>query len=158
MIRGRVAHITCARNLRSIRKRGILGNADGTLSSGCGFASNSYFRLRNHVSLFDGRTCPPDVFANEWMKCGPHLALSSCSYRIAILFLHANSYSALVPWTAWKDEEAWSQKIVPHIECGHPAPVPPSAIEEVVVVRSRPRSMNSFCRAIAKLSKTLPPR
>jgi hypothetical protein len=138
LVRGRVLHITCARNVSSILKAGgILGNMDGRFTTSFGSAINGFFRRRNMVSVFDYRSVSDARFEAAWGDCGPHIALRTCRYSIALLFVAPAFHDALVSWTTWKQEEAWEEMIVPDVEAGYPAVLPIAAIEDILEVRTR---------------------
>jgi hypothetical protein len=49
----------------------------------------------------------------------------------------------LVSWQQWKQEEAWSEQMVPHVEAGHPGPIPLNLINEIICVE-KDDDPNSF--------------
>lgn len=138
MVRERILHITCTRNLRSIISDGrVSGNANGSLPSSFGSSRNGFFRRRNAISVFDYRGLSDEAFYDAWCKCGPLTALPKCGYKIAALFLAENVYSQLISWRLWHKEQAYEQMVVPQVEFGYPAPLPLTAIEEILEVRTR---------------------
>jgi hypothetical protein len=138
IVRGRVVHITCARNLRPILKAGaVSGNSDGRLKSSFGSSANGFFRQRNAVSVFDYRSVSNAEFEDAWCKCGPLTAFPKCAWRLALLFLEPEHCNVLQGWQSWHREQAWEQMLVPDVEAGYPAPLPISAIEEILEVRTR---------------------
>ena len=138
IVRGRVLHITCSGNLPSILAGGaVSGNADGHLASSFGSSDNGFFRSRNVISVFDYRSVSDAEFEDAWSKCGPFRALQKCGYRIALLFVDQPNHDCLISWKQWQKEQAWEQMLVPYVEAGYPAPLPLSAIEEIIEVRTR---------------------
>ena len=53
---------------------------------------------------------------------------------MTVLFLCPSQFSNLIPWHKWKEEEAWSERVVPHVEAGYPGAVCLSHITEQLVV------------------------
>jgi hypothetical protein len=41
-------------------------------------------------------------------------------------------YDALVPWTLWKDEEAWGDQVVPYVEAGYRGSISIDLIDEII--------------------------
>lgn len=138
IVRERVLHITCTSNLQSILADGkVSGNANGRLSSSFGSSSNGFFRCRNAVSVFDYRSVPDDKFEDAWSKCSPLTALRNCNFKIALLFLAQESYEHLINWRRWHDDQSYEQMLVPYVEAGYSAPMPLSAIDEILEIRTR---------------------
>jgi len=52
-------------------------------------------------------------------------------------------YAALIPWTRWKEEEAWSDQVVPYVEAGYPGSIPINLIDEVICLTLE-ENPNSF--------------
>lgn len=74
---------------------------------------------------------------------------------IAILMLKPEVHSAIVLWTQWKEEGAWSEMVVPYVEVGHPGPISAELIDEVLYLKieevptslsARPRKALSVAR------------
>jgi hypothetical protein len=53
---------------------------------------------------------------------------------IAILILKPEAYGALMPWTRWKEEKAWSEMVVPYVEAVYPGPLPLCLVSEIISV------------------------
>jgi len=131
MLRGRVFHITSSKNLDSIRNAGgLFPNSEMTWSSDFGNSINGYFRLRNCVSFFDYRKHGATEWEEHAYKCRPTQILSEVE-AITVLFLSSSQYDKLIPWTKWKEEKAWSHRIVPHVEIGYEGVVPLKYITEI---------------------------
>ena len=127
LLLGRVFHVTTFVALDAILTTGeIRPNADGTYSSPFG-SSNSFFRKRGCVSVFDLRTASAQ---DRLSRCHP----LQIGERMAFLFVAKAAWSVLVPWTRWEEEQTWGEKIVPHAESGYPGAIPTTSIEEVLQV------------------------
>lgn len=48
--------------------------------------------------------------------------------------LKSEVYDALVPWTKWKEDQAWSEMVVPYVEAGYPGPLPFRLVPEIISV------------------------
>ena len=141
-LRGRVFHVTRLAALAEILRAGeIRGNADRALPTVFG-STNSYFRNRGCISFFDYRSASEAQIEEATGKCSPfrlppvveerdHLGTET---KIAYLFLSPADHELLIPWTNWKVDEAYSEKIVPYVESGYPGSVPVSSIEEALCV------------------------
>ena len=98
-----------------------------------GSSAKGYFRRRNAVSVFDYRGLSDQTFDEAWCKCGPLTAFRKCGYKIAILFVAPGAYGQLISWK----EAAYDQMVVPYVECGYPAPLPVTAIDEILEISTR---------------------
>lgn len=65
-------------------------------------------------------------------KCRPTAPLTS-EEGIVIFVLSEATYSKLIPWEGWKQEDL-GQMVVPHIEAGYPDDIELSLIDEVIFV------------------------
>jgi len=128
---GRVFHVTCLSRLEQILASGkIHSNREGQFPTAFG-SSNSFFRKRGCVSLFDYKFATREQIDESIPKCSP-FHVPSCDYKLAYLFLSPADYDLLIPWTSWKQEQAWSDKIVPYVEAGYSGFIPVTSIEEVL--------------------------
>lgn len=135
LLRHRVFHVTCAANLPAILASGrISANLDGTLPTAFGASRNSFFRLRDCVSVFDYRTATDEEIDKSLTKCTPWQAGRMCGFEIAIFFLNNAAGSRLEPWPLWKTTESYRQMVVPYVEAGHPGPIPLASIDELLKV------------------------
>jgi hypothetical protein len=140
LLLGRVFHVTPLRTVAGIRADGeIRSNVNGEFQSPFG-STNSFFRKRGYVSVFDYRSASPEQIEEALGKCSPfyvHTADPELLYEpnIAYLFLSDSVHDQLTPWTKWKDEEAYGDKVVPWVEAGYPGSVPIAAIEEILCVK-----------------------
>jgi hypothetical protein len=133
LLRNEVFHVTAAECRSAIEASGYIEPNVTDLASPFGNSSNGYFRNRGCVSLFDYRTHENNEWNEHAHKCLPTLPLRTY-HSIAILFLQSREYSKLVPWSQWKIEEAWSERVVPHVEVGYPGKLPVSAIKSFLIV------------------------
>lgn len=135
-LKGRVFHATPASNAALIRESGlIIPNVELEYRSMFNSADNGFFRKRGYVSFFDYRKYGNKIWEEYAYKCFPTQILSKTrGDKISILFLHEDLYENLTLWTKWKDEEAWGDKIVPHIEAGYKGSVPLKHITEELIV------------------------
>jgi hypothetical protein len=134
-LEGRIFHVTKLAYLPSIIQCGeIRPNVAGALPTTFGSSQNSFFRNRNHVSLFDYRLEPTGEIKDCRHRCYPFSPASPPNGPVAVLFLKPEVSHALVPWTKWKEEEAWSEMVVPYVEVGYPGPLPFRLVSEVISV------------------------
>jgi hypothetical protein len=135
---GRVFHVTNLNNLKPIVDSGeIRPNINGDLSTTFGFSSNSFFRKRGCISVFDYRFATAEQIEESLRKCSPYPGASD-GKEFAYLFLSECLHNRLIPWIKWKEEEAWGQMIVPYVEAGYPGPVSIGLIDEVFRVIIHP--------------------
>ena len=146
LLEGRVFHVTKLAFLEAILTSGeIRANGDGSLQTTFGY-TNGFFRKRNCVSLFDHRRTATDEIRHFRTNCWP---LSLAHNGIAILLLIPDIYDALIPWTRWKEEEAWCDQVVPHVEAGYKESVSTDFISEVIclTIEENPNSPVAKLRA-----------
>jgi len=134
-LRGHVFHVSLASSLPAIKAADQLEVNDGRRESPFGNTSNGFFRLKGCVSFFDYRDCDSPAWDEHANKCFPTVPLRTES-QIVIFFLADTEYGKLLSWENWKIEEAWSQRVVPHVECGYPSPVPLSVLSSRLHVRA----------------------
>jgi len=133
-LNGRVFHVTKELNLDSILECGeIRPNQHGSYDTTFGSSGNSFFRNRGCVSLFDFRSATPEQFDMYMGRCSPTQPTSP-ETSIAVLFVTESVYSALLPWSLWKDEEAYREMVLPYLEIGHREPIGVENIDEVIIV------------------------
>jgi hypothetical protein len=149
-LEGHVFHITRLAYLPSIIECGeIRPNADGALPTTFGSSKNAFFRNRNCVSLFDYRLAPTDEIKDFRRRCYPFTPARPPNGPIAVLILHPKVCSVLIPWTKWKEEEAWSEIIVPYIEAGYPGPLPLRLVAEIISIQ-RTEDPQSYAAMLRK--------
>ena len=149
LLEGRVFHVTKRSNLDSIRTDGeIKPNTDGTLAPTFGNTENAFFRKRNCVSLFDYRLEPTDKIRNRRGGCSPFMPAAPDGEGIAILLLKPDVYDALISWDRWEEEGPSSERIVPHVEAGHPGSISIDLIDEAICLKIKedPNSIKAHLR------------
>lgn len=136
LLEGRCFHVTLRGNWPRIKAAGaVLPNADGSLTTTFGRSDNSFFRTRNCVSVFDWRDGPAGEPGSFRSSCWPFQPAEPGNTGVAVLLLRRSVENRLL---AWKDVCAHchpSQMIVPHVEAGHPGPIPLADIENVFYLR-----------------------
>jgi len=134
-LEGQVFHVTRLAYLPSIVESGeIRPNTDGSLPTTFGYPKNGFFRNRNCVSLFDYRLEPTEEIKDFRRRCYPFSPARPPNGAIAVLILKLEVCGALVPWTRWKEEKAWSEMVVPYAESGYPGPLPFQLVSEIISV------------------------
>ncbi len=132
-LRGKVFHVTFAKNISSIKKSGkILVNSDCSMKTTFGDATNSIFRLKGCVSVFDYESPSSEKWEEYMWRCNP---LDSCDEEeLAFLFLSEKAKENLIRWDHVSEE--WkAERVVPHVEAGHKGPILLSGVKEIIVVR-----------------------
>jgi hypothetical protein len=133
VLAGEVFHVTTAAGYEAVRATGAVEPNTVGRTSPFGNTTNGYFRLRECVSVFDYRAYGSPEWNEHAHKCLPTSPLREDS-AIVVLLLHEEQHSKLIPWSKWKEDEAWSQRVVPHVEAGYPGSLPLGAIKRVVHV------------------------
>jgi hypothetical protein len=134
-LQGQVFHVTRLSFLSSIHKDGeIKPNRDGMLQTTFGSSTNAFFRKRNCVSLFDYRPALTEEIEGFRRHCYPFRPASPGNGGIAILILQSAAHEVLIPWTLWKDEQAWGEMVVPHVEVGYPGTLSLGLVAEIISV------------------------
>ncbi|HCT4929005.1 TPA: hypothetical protein OTY92_000936 [Morganella morganii] len=133
---GRVFHVTPTTNMLLIKQTGALApNFELLRVSKFGNSSNGFFRKRNCVSFFDYRCYGTKFWEEHAYKCFPTQILKrERGDKISILFLHESMFGKLISWTLWKEEEAWTDRIVPFVEAGYNGMVYLRYITEELIV------------------------
>ena len=136
VLSGRIFHGTPTANMPLIKQSGaLIPNSELLQVSKFGNSSNGFFRKRNCVSFFDYRCCGSKYWEEHAHKCFPTLILErGRGDKISILFLHESKFNKLIPWTLWKEEEAWGDRVVPYVEAGYNGIVPLRYITEELIV------------------------
>ena len=135
-LEGRVFHVTLLTTLDLIlRSEEIRPNKLGSYDSPFG-SSNSFFRNRGCVSLFDYRSVTPEELDDSLGKCSPIQPIQARlpDSGIAIFLLSPLRCPALLPWSLLKQEEAWTEMVVPYVETGHEGPISLALVDEVICV------------------------
>ncbi len=155
-LEGHVFHVTRLEYLPSIIECGeIRPNADGAYATTFGSSENAFFRNRNCVSIFDYRLEPPEESNDARRRCYPFAPARPPNGPIAILILNPEVCNVLIPWTRWKEEEAWSEMIVPYAEAGYPGPLPFGLVSEIITVQQTedPHSCAAMLRKARVIAK-----
>lgn len=132
-LRGHVFHGTRAKNLGSIEEsRGILVNSDCSMKTTYGDSTNSFYRKKGCVSVFDYESPSTEKWEEHMWKCHP-LHVGGLD-DIAILFLSEQAKANLIRWNEAKTEW-YAERVVPHVEAGHKGKIPFDHISEIIVVQ-----------------------
>lgn len=132
-LRESVFHVTSAVGFEGIEAaRMIATNAEGKLGYTFPQSQNSYGRKRGYVCLFDLR-----VVSEEHLDHALH-----CFYFLdpffrradpVFLFLRADRYGEIIPWTATRNN--YSAMWIPYIEAWYPGALPLTEVDRVLSVR-----------------------
>lgn len=132
LVKGKVFHMTTAVTAQKIVESGeILANTHGERSGPYG-GTNSYFRSKHCVSLFDYRATDFPDWEFYSTQCYPLQGMTEAR-PYAVFMLSPSAYHRLIPWTLWKDEGS-TLRIVAHIEIGYPDRIPLSEIDAMVTI------------------------
>jgi hypothetical protein len=132
----KVFHVTPKSNYQIILDSGGLhANKNNEFRSPFGNTTNGFFRLRNCISFFDYRIYGSKKWEEHAYKCMPTQVFYD-NQEAAFFFLKEEYFKNLVSWEKWKQEEAWSNQVVPHIEAGFENFVPLSHISEIILVKN----------------------
>lgn len=135
LLANHIFHVTKFENIASIlAQKKIVASIDNRDQFTFGYSSNSYFKNRNCVSLFDFVNTSEGKIQTQITKCHPIQPL--LNYKaIGIFILKKESYCNIIPWNDWKIEEAYSEMIVPYIEAGYPNQIDITDIAELIIVQ-----------------------
>ena len=132
-LEGKVFHVSRVSNWQGIEVIGkILPNENGELETSFGSSSNSYFKNKGCVSVFDYRNIHEEKPQEHMHKCRPTKPLTP-EEGIVIFVLREECYDKLVLWDGWKQGDL-RQMVVPHVEAGFPGAIELSQIEEAIFV------------------------
>jgi hypothetical protein len=123
-------------------------NHRGQFATTFGSSTNSYFRRRRCVSLFDYRDVPDGAIdpPEPYFRCVP-TSPATQEDGVAVFLLNASIYPNLQPWTGWQDEATHGEMSVPYAEVGHAGPIPLSVVDEVLCVEIE-EDPSSIARAL----------
>ena len=144
-LRGNVFHLTSRSGLKGITKDGLIrNNKNGEFPYTYPQSARSYARKRGYVSLFDLRTTSDDELEKAWSNFY-FLNPPFVDNNPIFLILSPCLYPVLIPWTQARDEDAWKEMFIPHVEAFHPGDIPISHISRVLSAsirqaRKRPSS------------------
>jgi hypothetical protein len=138
VLAGQVFHVTTTAGYEAILAAGAVEPNTVERASPFGNTRNGFFRLRGCVSVFDYRAYGSPKWQEHAHKCLPTSPLRE-DRPVVVLFLKEEHHPDLIPWSKWKDEAAWSQRVVPHVEAGYPGSLPLTAIKHVLQVSLVPQ-------------------
>lgn len=135
ILRGTVLHVTDRTGLKGITRDGLIRSNKGQQSTySYPQSERSYARARGWVSLCDLRTTSDEQLETALSNFYFLNPISTGNNPI-FLILSKSLYPALIPWTRARDEDAWEEMFVPHMEAFHESDIPMSKISRVVSVR-----------------------
>lgn len=149
LLQGSVFHVTLTSLWREIEASGqLLPNINGKQKTTFGSSQNSFFRKKGCVSLFDYRVHPTEEINDFRSRCDPLQPAEPNGEGISILIMSEVIYERLIPWTKWKEEEAYGEMVVPHVEVGHPGPIPIKDVTHIIRFRRSevPHSLSAKLR------------
>ena len=133
ILEGKVFHVSLTSNWAKIRESGeILSNNENALETTFGSSSNSYFKNKGCVSVFDYRRIHDEKPQKHIHKCRPTRPLVD-GKGITIFILKSEVYGRLMTWENWKNEDL-RQMVVPHVEAGYPCPLPTNQLLPLTVI------------------------
>lgn len=135
-LKNRVFHITTIDNFTLIIKSGaIMNNQDGLLQTN--WTNNSYFLNKGCVSVCDffnnnaNRNKQREAALSKYDIFGQTSKMGQTVY----LFLNPKCFSRLITWETWKNEEKWTESVVPYLESGYPGSIDLNNIDEVWLIK-----------------------
>ena len=149
---GNVFHVTDRSGFKGIAKDGLIrSNKNGEFPYTYPQSARSYARTRGYISLFDLQTTSDDQLEtalSNYYFLNPAFTKNNPIF----LIFSASFYPALIPWTQARDEDAWSEAFIPHVEAFHQGDILTANVSRVVSVKIKraKRPPNSLCRAIEK--------
>ena len=150
-IEGKVFHVSKSKNWPMIEELGkIIPNENGELETSFGSSKNSFFKNKGCVSVFDYRNINEDKPQEHAYKCSPTSPLTP-EEGIVIFVLREESYSTLISWEGWKQEDL-SQMVVPHVEAGYPGAIELSLIDEIIFVTMDKNESSGLARLLRSMN------
>ncbi|MDI6727158.1 MAG: hypothetical protein QMD32_09320, partial [Smithellaceae bacterium] len=132
-LEGRVFHVTTRAAYQGILETGTINlNQDGSLGYTFGQSETSYFRRRGCISVVDLREVKQEELDDGLLKYY-FLNPSFAKNKPVFLQLSPSTYATLIPWSRWKDEQAWGEMVVPYIESGYAGSIGIGSVEEVIL-------------------------
>lgn len=150
LLEGCVFHVTRREYWPVIQRSGtVLPNNDGDLPTTFGSSTNSFFRNRGCISVFDYRAPPDGEIIDFRRRCYPFQPASPGGEGIVVLILNPSVHERLLPWTLWQDEKAYTEMVVPYVEAGHVGPLSLHLVDRVIYMRRTedPNSLAAMLRA-----------
>jgi hypothetical protein len=148
ILHGTVFHVTNRTGFDGIIRDGLVRhNHEGNFPYSFPQSTRSYAKARSYVSLFDLRTVSDDQIdraLDDFYFLSPFRGKNTI-----FLFISESLYPALIPWTRARDEDAWKEMFIPHVEAFHPGDIPISHISRVLSAnirqaRKRPSSLSKL--------------
>jgi len=135
ILRGNVFHVTDRSGFKGIAKAGLIrNNKNGEFPYTYPQSARSYARTRGYVSLFDLQTTSDDQL--ETALSNYYFLNPSFTENNPIFLIFSTSFCpALIPWTQARDEDAWSEAFIPHVEAFHPGDILTSNVSRAVSVK-----------------------
>jgi hypothetical protein len=131
----RVFHITTVKAFNKILATGsIKPNTDGNFEFTFDQSRNSFFSRRGCVCVFDLRSATSEQIDDALYKYY-FLNPSFVDDEPIYLFLSESCFKNLIPWTHWKEENAFREMVVPYVEAGYPGKIGIGLIDSVLHVK-----------------------
>jgi len=148
----RIFHVTKKSNLNAILECGeIRSGKNNKFETTFGYSSNSFFRNRGCISLFDYKTATKEQFDKYFGRCHPAMPVTP-EDEIAILLINDSIYHELLSWELWREEQAYSEMVLPYLEAGHQGPISIKKVDEILIVSiiEDPHSLAAKLRKVHK--------
>ena len=134
LLKGRAFHVTDETAYQSILAKGrVCTNRDERYQFTYAFSKLSYFRQRGCVSVCDLRNATESQIA-EGLDRYNFLHPRSDHNTVVHLLLGNIATRSLVTWEQATQADGLTIQGVPHIESGHPGPIPIADLDEALVV------------------------
>ena len=134
-LKGRVFHRTSLENYCHIVAAGFIDNNQNEKYE-LNWQSNSFFRNRGCVSVCDFyNNTKPRLTKDATFQYKIFEQREDKDDKFVFLFLSESEYTNLVRWEKWKEEKAWEETVVPHLESGYPDKIPLSLITDVWFIK-----------------------
>mgnify|MGYP003134108323 FL=1 len=131
---GKAFHVTKGANYPGILRTGCISpNPDGIYETSFASSSNSFFRNRSCVSVFDYRNVPQDKFDQYAGRCHP-LTAAGKNGEMVVFILSKEAENKLISWENWKAENSPSEMVVPYVESGYKGSLALAYIETIFII------------------------
>ena len=134
---GRVFHVTSGSAYQEIQRLGrVETNQAGEREFTFAFSGVSYFRRRGCVSVCDLRFLNAE--AREEARLKYNFVRPTLAWQVIVfLFLGPEARQRVITWDDAVREDGLTIQGVPHLEGGHPGPIPIGDLEQVLQVQVR---------------------
>ena len=137
LLREQVFHVTSHDGFLSIETVGLISaNKEGSFGNTYHRSAESFGRKHGYVCLFDFRNQPDE--AVEWgLFCFDSLLPPQLGNDLVFLMLSPESYTRILLWgdpSCPKDDEKYSVRRIPRVECWYPGDMPLPEINRVLFV------------------------